>query len=1047
MGRDKLGEPSKIISRATLVTLFALLVSCLWPATSVSAAGLESYRLATGFYQRKKWELSIKEFRTFLKDLPDHPKAEKAEVYLGMALVNLQNFSEARDVFREFVKRYTESQYLSHAMYRTGECSYLLNDLEAADAELSRFLNQFPEDGLASRARFNLAETKSASGKADEAVELFQKVIQDNPQGTLNAPARFGLAKAYTKLNKNDEAEKIYTELVRDLPERAAVEARLQLADLIFDRGDFKTAAAKYAEIETAAPNSPLLPGIQLKLGKSLYGARQYREAAERLRPLIQDERYGVDAEFWLGVSLKSLRQFGEAAAILKANSARQGDSPGAPRTLYQWADCERLAENYSEASKLFLELVSRWPEDSLADDALHAAGLSMFKTGNLQETQLLTDRFSKEYPTSGLRLRQELLEGRLDLALARASTGEAAKKSFQSAAQKFRNVLEKSSIEATQSRARYFLAFASYELGNYQEALTEITPLINSIDEEEQKTDSAYTDSHVLQALCLLKLKRHNEAAHAATVYLELDPDGEFAAQALGIRARAAAMEGNKEIARNDQEKLSKQWPKTEEFARTTEELADIAYANQDFTWSAKLYGQLAALDKDSPYRPTGLSNLGWALYQLKEYKQAAETFAKFVEDYPKHRLAADAGFKQGASLRELGDIEAAAEVLLRVFETYAPDDKAFTAGLSAARQLRALNKIEEAEKVYASLAKTYPDRDDLTLLLNEWAVMHHTTEDFERRDLLYQRIVNEFPNSPQADDARLGLAISDMIAGELEKARPKLEALRAKTDAADNVREEAIYRLTELEVSRQEWKQVKTLSEQSLENFPEGIRVWDARFRLAQADYELHDFESALPQLTKLKQARGEPVDPNADMSDEVETVGHLEWFPSVWILLAEIEFRNKDYTGVASTVDDFAKTSPESPYLYVAEEVLGRSLKAQGRFAEARKVFERITQDKSGRQTETAAKCRLMIAETYFMEKEYSKAIEEYLKVDILYDFPQWQAPAILAAGMCEEKSDHWKKAAALYEDLIERFPKSTFAEDAKKRLTEARKKASR
>ena len=86
----------------------------------------------------------------------------------------------------------------------------------------------------------------------------------------------------------------------------------------------------------------------------------------------------------------------------------------------------------------------------------------------------------------------------------------------------------------------------------------------------------------------------------------------------------------------------------------------------------------------------------------------------------------------------------------------------------------------------------------------------------------------------------------------------------------------------------------------------------------------------------------------------------------------MLAEIDLQEKRYDDVAATVAEFRAATPESPYLYLADDVLGRSLNNQGKFEEAREAFHRVTQSKSGEKTETAAKCQFYLANTYFHQK---------------------------------------------------------------------------
>jgi TolA-binding protein len=124
---------------------------------------------------------------------------------------------------------------------------------------------------------------------------------------------------------------------------------------------------------------------------------------------------------------------------------------------------------------------------------------------------------------------------------------------------------------------------------------------------------------------------------------------------------------------------------------------------------------------------------------------------------------------------------------------------------------------------------------------------------------------------------------------------------------------------------------------------------------------------------------------------------------------------------------------------------EEVLGRTYKNQAKFDEARAVFKQVTDDPIAARTETAAKAQFMIAETYLAQKDYKAALENYLKVDILYDFPEWQAPALFQAAACDKELGDWPQVVRDYETLIAKFPKSEYAEMAKPLLVEARKNA--
>ena len=82
--------------------------------------------------------------------------------------------------------------------------------------------------------------------------------------------------------------------------------------------------------------------------------------------------------------------------------------------------------------------------------------------------------------------------------------------------------------------------------------------------------------------------------------------------------------------------------------------------------------------------------------------------------------------------------------------------------------------------------------------------------------------------------------------------------------------------------------------------------------------------------------------------------------------------------------------------------------------------------------------------MIGETYYHQKNYHEAILQFLRVDILYDAPPWQASALLETGKAYEQLAQWADAAETYERLRAKFPDEPVAGDAKGRLDEVKKK---
>ena len=100
------------------------------------------------------------------------------------------------------------------------------------------------------------------------------------------------------------------------------------------------------------------------------------------------------------------------------------------------------------------------------------------------------------------------------------------------------------------------------------------------------------------------------------------------------------------------------------------------------------------------------------------------------------------------------------------------------------------------------------------------------------------------------------------------------------------------------------------------------------------------------------------------------------------------------------------------------------------ARGELTDARAAYEKVIRSETGGKTETAAMAQWMIGESYFHQKNYESALREYLRLEILYAYPTWQAAALLQAGKCSEHLGQWKQAAELLSAAGERLSRDPF-----------------
>lgn len=1013
--------PASSLRRFALI----LLCLCLLPTTLVRAdKASDEFQLAIGLYKQNRWELATETFQKYLKEYPNHENVPLAKFYLGLTLVNQQKYKAARDILREFVKQYPQNKNLPDALYRVAECSYLLDDLKAAESEFTDFLKRYPNHALEEWAYAYFGDALLRQGKADLAIKSFQRSLDRHPEGAMSQDAQFGLASAYLQNKQPEEAEKRFLQIASQKTHSRASDAQMALATSLFDRGQFQQAADAFLALPTKFPESPLGITARLNAGYAFYDLKQYDKAVEQFDIVAKDPAQAANALYWKGVSLKAAGQLSEAITALEQAQKAKPSSAQQPLINYQLADALLRSGKQAQAKTLFLELVKQSPQSELADDSLHFAIEAALLSDQLEEAAQLAARFEKEYPQSGLRLHQELLKGRI-------SDAQGKPEDLQAAVKHFQNVLDQSKLENTQLLARLYLARTYQKLKEYQKSIDVLKPYLD--DTNTDKTTSEYADALILQSNNFNSLQKFPEAESLAKTYLKQFPNEPRYDQILANLIILTSK--NNKPAEVDQylAELEKRKPNLDLLIQTYRQLAERNYENQQWSRAKKFFAEIVERGATSPEFPAGLSGLAWSEFQLNEFPAAATHFEQFTKEFPKNPLAAEASYMQGRSLESDQKLQPAVDVYQQTLKQFAPSRYAMLSGLQAARTLFQLKKIDEVNKAYEALLTKFPKPDNLDKILDEWALINYEAEMFDESDAIFRRLVKETPDSELADNARLSLAESDLIAGKLDAAAKEFDALQASEKSDQKVQEVSLYRLIEINLEQQKWKEVEKFSQDLLKRFPQNEYAAFARFHQAEAALYLNQVEAAQKELLTLT------------TKEQTEQLGDRPWYPRVWVLLAETYFRQKKYAEVQKTVDQFRSWDPESPFLYQAEEVLGRSLKNQAKFDEARKVFQKIIDSENSRRTETAAKCQFLLAETLMIQEKFKEALLAYLQVDIQYKFPEWQAPALFQAGMCHEALKEWKQALKTYQDFLKRFPEHELAARVKERIQQVQPRA--
>jgi cellulose synthase operon protein C len=1077
---DRLRAP---VPAQVLGLMLATMLAAALPPAAVADLD-DDYNLALQFYRQERWEMAAGKLESFLDQAPkEHGKVPLAKLYLGQALVHQRKFEQARPVFRDFVANHPQQEDVPLAMYRAAECSYFVEDFAAARKELNDFLNKVPATHpLAEWALQYLGETELQLDSAAAARDAFQKGLESFPEGRLTGEMEFGLARAYDRLDESDKARALYEKIAAGNAARAP-DAQFNVAAGLFEDKQYTEAAKRFEAIGEKFAQHKIVPLATLNAGYSRYHLKQYAEAIELFAKVRDNPRYGPDAEYWTGLSLKSLRQWDQAAATLLAQFERDEQQPLAESLLFHAADARLGARNYAEAMRLFREVHRRWPEGEMADDSVHLATEAALLAGDAAAAAEFDELFRKEFADSGLRLPQDLLSGRLLLAEGdrltaqkSAENDEQARQRYRQAAEAFTRVLDQSRIDETRSLARLQLARAWDRLGNHEQVLTTLKPLVDAVGQP-GAPDEART-ALAMQSTALLSLERYNEALDAATRYLRRPTDGPELGEALANVALARAH--------------LQQWPQIQQplrrlretgndrlADRITYEIAEAAYDAQQWETAETYYQQIVDAGREREFHRPALSGLAYSQYEqglalnrqlieaqekgasdvgllnrtISRFDAAARLFTQLAQlssEQTEPAVESDALYMKGLSQRLARRVPDAAATFMQAAEKFGlpadagdPDETALTAAYNAfrsakeaARSYQQLQQADDADAAYQvafdQLQRQPADRrDGLGSLIYEWALMHYNAGNTARSDELFTRFVETAPENEWADDAKLLLAESLYFDNRHEEARQAFRALSEDKAADAFVRERSLLFLMTIASHLQDWKDLQTSAQTLAEQFAGGRHEQEARYRQAEAALHLEDFETAKTILTDLASRH------------EEQALAAQEWYPGVWLMLAETHLRLKEYDELSRVAADFAERHPDSPLAYHLDFVQGRAAQNRARFDEARAAFARVIGSPHGKGTETAAKAQLFVAESYLLQKDYQRAFEEYYRV-LLYGFPALQSAALYQAGQCEETLKQWQGAAKSYRQLLEEFPDSEYAEKAQQRLADLQRR---
>lgn len=991
-------------------TLLLWLVAVFAPASAWLFAdeARDQFTVAAGHYKSGRWELAAEEFQTFLAAHADDPQAPAARFYRAEALLQSGEHAAAQAQYGEYLTAQPDGPFAARARFRQGEASFLAGDRQAAGSELKAFVERHPSDPQAAIALDHLAEMAIQESRWQDAVGFCEQGLARFGAAAQADGYRFTLARALEGDGKYDEAIRAFGELAGKRASKFAARAQFHRASCQYTTERYAEAVATLTAFDRDFASSGLVPRAKLVRAWSLYQLKKYEQACELLKSIASDAQVGVDARYWLALCYERQGKPNEAADVLVKLVGEQGEHANIDEFRLRAGQALLAAKQLDEAEQQFQAILARDAMSNTAEDALLGRARVAYERKDYDAAKTLHAEHRARFAGSDRR------RASFDRLAARVlvASGEA-----EAAVEILEDLVKSTGATPQGAHDRLLLADALQRAGDSAGALTTLGNFAGF-------DRVVIAQAALTRGLALAALERHEEAARAFEECLQADPEASVAALALAELAACRVRLDQPTEAKACLAQLESEHADQPVYVPACRQLAALAQTAGRLELADEAYRLLAA-SADESIATEGMLGAARIAYQQRDWGQCDARAEALAKRFPKSEAASEAMLLAGIGLEKSGERQRALARYQAAYDNPSEGALADKAMLAAARLLKQDKRNDEAIELYERLRTSDSDVEQIDSALYELAWLKNELADGDAAQALFQRLHDEFRESLFWSDATYRLAERASQLGDKPAATKLLdELIAARRD--DRIAAFALYLRGQIAVAALDWPIAESSMQELVDRFAKCELEPEAQFWLAEAKQRQNQYEAA--------QALFDRLAARPDCTAQ-------SWQAIVALRRAQLRLEKKDYAAAKEIAAGIAERYPDFKQQYEVDYALGRCLASEALFEEAREAYRRVIRSATGGKTETAAIAQWMIGESYFHQKSYRAAIKEYLRVEILYPYPNWQAAALLQAAKCHELVDERPAAVELYTRIVRQYPDSQFAAEAARRLSVA------
>ncbi|MFG0284361.1 MAG: tetratricopeptide repeat protein [Phycisphaerales bacterium JB039] len=930
----------------------------------------------------------------------------EVELLRGHCALAEGRFDEAAAALESLLAAHGDHPSAPDAAALLVEAHYRGGAYEEALRAASRFDGRWRERPASARAGLLAGMALMAQGQWAGAADRLEQERARSPRSDLAPQLTLLLAQS---LQQSGDAQRARREYERLLEADGAAQypaAALGLAQIMRASGELEQAGATLDELLEAEPEAQVAQLAALERARVQFDQGDYRRARQALERLgrsapaeLQD-----DIAYW---SAKCRLREGEFAGAVDGFGealAAHPDSELAPEMLYDRAVAMSRAGD-DEADALFAAFAAEYPERAQAGAARGALVAAAHRRGEYERSVALADEFL-------LTRADHELAG--EVALLRAE-GLYLQGEYEAALAGYDRALGMSLPADRAAQGSFRRAMTLHRLGRLEEAQAPLEQAAARAREE-----ALYRPALLALGDSALRRQRWGDAARWMEAFCAygLEQDGaDDAMIKLGLaRRRMDDLNGAGEAFAQ----VLARWPESPHAEQARFELAQAHIASQRDAEARGLLLEVAAAT-GSRFAAYAMNHLGAMAQREGDHAGAADWYQRAAEAGGE-ALRAEASFGRARALLAEGRHDEAA----RAFDEIAlePADAA-QGGAARALAIVAMSRAGRHEEAAArcaeldrrAIGRLEPSVRSSLRYEQAWS-LRQLGRDGEAADA-YRALLADEPDPALAPYATLDLASIHRDAGRWQEAVDLLTPV-ARSQAPADAMERARYQLGACALELGDHEAVVRWLESFHADFAASELAPSADLLCAEAMLSLGQASRAVGHLER------------AAASQDPAVAG-----PAL-LRLGEAQSALQRWQASEQAFAQYLERFEESELWFQARFGVGFARENQGRFEEAIEAYRPVA---DGHKGPTAARAQFQIGECLFAREQHEEAVRELLKTDILHGEPQWSAAALYEAGRCFEAMNKRAEAAAQYEQVVQRFADSEWAELARRRLQSA------